>query len=124
MRYFSLAVLATGLFATPALAADDALATAYGNTFVIVDPDGVESRMVYSADHTMKGRVPSADYNYKGTWALDGGGKICRTYSPAIPGVPNPDCDAEAAVPRKIGDQWSSTNRGKAYKISLVAGGL
>jgi len=40
---------------------------------------------------------------FKGTWALDGKGNICRTYVGDVPPeTPNPNCSP--VVPRKVGD--------------------
>ena len=122
MRALGIAALVLALVPVAASAADDPLATAYGNTMVIVDNDGVESHLYYNANHTFKGRVPSADYDYKGTWKMDDSGTICRTYSETIPGVPNPDCDAEPATSHNIGDGWTSTSRGKTYTITIKPG--
>jgi len=122
MRNLVLALFAALSISTAVQAADDPMASAYGNTLVIVDANGVESHIMYSADHSFKGTVPSADYNYKGTWAMGADGKVCRTYSETIPGVPNPDCDADAAVAHAVGDAWTSSNRGMTYKITLKSG--
>ena len=108
----------------PACAVDDPMATTYGNTLVIVDSDGVESRIHYNADRSFTGKVPSADYSYKGTWSIDATGHVCRKYSRTIPGVPNPDCDEVAVVSHAVGDSWSAVTRGMSYKISLKAGQL
>lgn len=122
MRAFVMSALALVVGLTAALAADDPMAATYGNTLVVVDPDGVESHLYYRADHSFSGRVPSANYDYKGTWSVDGTGHVCRTYSETIPGVPNPDCDEVAVVAHTVGDNWTAVTRGKNYKIALKAG--
>ncbi len=119
MRLVLLSAVALAFVSTAALADDsDPMAFAYGNTLVFVDKGGMESHTYYNADHTFTGVVPSMSYIYAGTWAITDG-KLCRTFSPAVPGRANPDCDPEAPATHAVGDSWDAPDGGK---VSLTAG--
>lgn len=110
------------LFSVGVAHAADAMSSMIGNTVSVTDPDGLESRFQYSADGRFKLNVPAADFTTQGTWSLDAQGKICRNYADDIPGLPKPDCDAEPAAAHAPGQPWTSTNRGKTYKIVILQG--
>jgi hypothetical protein len=56
---------------------------------------------------------------FRGTWALDGKGNICRTFVGDMPpGMANPNCMPVAA--RKVGDIWKSQDGTRT--ITLKAG--
>jgi hypothetical protein len=116
------ALLCLSLFSLTAAYAADAMSSMIGNTVSVIDPDGMDSRFQYAADGTFKLNVPAADFKSDGTWSLDGQGKICRNYADDIPGVPKPDCDAEPVTAHAIGQPWTSTNRGKTYRIVILSG--
>ena len=82
---------------------DDVMASRYGNTTVLTDPDGSVSRVYYNADHTFK--ASKGWFSVGGTWKVDNG-TICLTFDIAVPGLPNPDCNP--IVAHKIGDSWKS----------------
>src|SRR5260221_10078781 len=108
MNKFLIAVSMVALGTAPAFAADDPMANLYGNT--IVSTGGSATiRTHYRADHTFDftGWMMFMSRTFKGTWALDGKGNLCRTYvGDAPPDTPNPNC--VPVVPHKVGDVWKS----------------
>jgi hypothetical protein len=90
-------------------AADDPMASRYGNTLVIKGAEGKEVIRLYydqnggysakSADGTME----------KGTWKMEGD-KICvtQTEPPPEAGMLNPSCVPFSGA-RKVGDTWEVT---------------
>ncbi len=122
MRRILLAVSVLTLFAAPALAADDLMAGFYGNTAVVTGGI-VESHTHYRADHTfdVSATAMGQSYNFKGTWAIDAKGQLCRTYAdPAPPNTPNPLCTPAEA--HKVGDTWTVTANGNTRTVTLKAG--
>jgi hypothetical protein len=109
MRIFLACVGAVALVATAAVAADDIMASRYGNTTVIKDASGVTNKVHYKADGTLDGTQGGAAFT--GTWKLDGKGKICVTAVPA-------GTLCTPVYPHKVGDTWTAGG----YAISLVAG--
>lgn len=117
MRVFLLGAVALFVLSTAASGADDVMANTYGNTLVSVSANGMESHTHYNVDHTFSGTVPSMGFDYKGTWAIDDKGQLCRTFDPPVPGRTNPDCgpiDSHA-----VGDKWTSPD---GANITLVQG--
>ena len=118
MRKFVLTTLAAiALSATVAVAADDVMASRYGNTTVSTDAQGVETKVYYNADHTFT--FKSAAQSGKGTWKLDGA-NICLTYETPMAGVPNPLCLPVTA--RKVGETWTTGEGAQKRTVKLVAG--
>ena len=114
MRKIILASLtAIALSATVSIAADDVMATRYGNTTVSTDTKGVETKVYYNADHTFT--FKSGAQSGKGTWKVDGA-NICLTYETPMAGVPNPLCLPVTA--HKVGDTWTVGDR----TVTLVQG--
>jgi hypothetical protein len=122
MRKILIAASALALCAGPAFAADDVMAGYYGNTLVATG--GIaESHTHYKADHTfdLTATAMGQNYSFKGTWAIDAKGELCRTYAdPAPPNTPNPLCTPIAA--HKVGDTWSMTMNGNTRTLTLKAG--
>jgi len=122
MNKFLMAASLAGLCAAPAFAADDVMANFYGNT--IVSTGGRATlRTHYRADHTFDfvGSMLFMSKTFKGTWALDGKGGICRTYIGDLPpDTSNPQCIP--IVARKIGEVWKSKDNTRT--ITLKAGVL
>ena len=118
MRRIAIGLGALALCAGAAFAGDDPMANLVGNTIVYVDKGGMESHTHYNADHTFDGAVPSMGYKYKGTWALDANGQLCRTFDPPVPGRTNPDC--APATPHAVGDSWTDADGGKGSLVSGV----
>ena len=118
MRKIVLASLATIALATSyAVAADDVMASRYGNTTVSTDVKGVETKVYYNADHTFT--FKSGTQSGKGTWKVDGG-TICLTYEAAPAGMPNPLCVPVTA--HKVGDTWTTGEGEQKRTVKLVAG--
>ena len=118
--FLGLSILALG--AAPALAADDIMTGYYGNT--VVSSGGMfTANTHYRADHSFDvvGSGMGMTKTFKGTWAIDGKGQLCRTYAdPAPPNTPNPLCiPAEA---HKVGDTWTVTMGGNTRTITMKAG--
>lgn len=113
----SLASIALAASMSFAVAADDVMATRYGNTTVSTDSKGVETKVYYNADHTFT--FKSGTTAGKGTWKVDGGA-ICLTYEAAPAGMPNPLCVPVAE--RKVGDTWTTGEGDQKRTVKLVAG--
>jgi opacity protein-like surface antigen len=107
----------TAVCAASAFAADDPMASFYGNT--IVSTGGkAEIHTHYRADHTFDfvGSMMFMHRTFKGTWALDGKGNLCRTYvGDTPPSTPNPQCTP--FVPRKLGDTWKSKDNERTFTL-------
>ena len=120
MKRLLLAASLAVLGAAPALAADDVMAGFYGNTAVATGGPA-EIHAHYRADHTFDfvASMMLMSRTFKGTWALDGKGNICRTFVGDVPpGTTNPNCVPVAA--RKVGDTWKSQDGTRT--ITLKAG--
>jgi len=118
MRLFLFGAAALIAVSSAASAADDdMMANTYGNTLVLVGANGMESHTYYNADHTFSGKVPSMGFEYKGTWAIDDKGELCRTFDPPVPGRTNPDCGP--LENHAIGDKWTGAD---GTTITLVQG--
>lgn len=110
------------LCATPALAGDDVMASTYGNT--VVSTGGMsEVHSHYRADHSfdMVASMMGMSKTFKGTWAIDAKGNLCRTFDGDVPpNTANPLCLPVAA--HKIGDAWTVEANGQARTATLKAG--
>ncbi|HEX2591536.1 MAG TPA: hypothetical protein VHL34_08565 [Rhizomicrobium sp.] len=116
-----LIVSAVLLAAAPAFAADDIMASTYGNT--VIGKSGMgEVHTHYKADHTVTADAtsPMGSMTLTGTWKIDDKGQLCRDYSNAPPMMPNPICIPWTA--HKVGDTWKVTRDGRTSDLSLVAG--
>jgi hypothetical protein len=115
-RYLICALLAA-LGASAAVADDDPMAGFYGNT--IVSTAGAATlRTHYRPDHTfdMVGSMLFMSRTFRGTWALDGQGNICRTYAgDPPPDTPNPSC--VPLVARKVGETWTSKDGTRRFTL-------
>lgn len=104
----------------PTCAASDPMAGFYDNT-IVSSGGAVRLRTHYHADHSFDftGSIMLMRRNFKGRWALDGKGHLCRTYIGNVPPrTSNPDCTP--FVPRKLGDSWKSKD--KKYTFTLKPG--
>jgi hypothetical protein len=120
MKRLFFVMLALG--ATPALAADDVMASYYGNT-VISTGGASEAHSHYRPDRTfdMTGSMMGMSKSFKGTWALDGKGNLCRTFEGDLPpNTTNPLCTPIAA--HKLGDTWTIDANGQTRTVTLKAG--
>jgi hypothetical protein len=108
-------------FATAALAADDVMASRYGNTTMVTDATGMVSKVWYNADHTFTGTRGSVAF--KGAWKVDNS-TVCLTYdTPPKMGnttMPNPSCHPVQA--RKVGDTWTVGEGTNKLTVTLVKG--
>ncbi|HEX4302929.1 MAG TPA: hypothetical protein VHZ78_09050 [Rhizomicrobium sp.] len=125
MRKIVMAAGALALFAAPALAAEDVMAGYYGNTAISTGGLGAaEIHTHYRADHTfdLTGSMMGMSRNYKGTWSIDGTGKLCRIFVGDLPpNTVNPVCSLMA--PHKVGDAWTVTSKdGSTRDVTLKAG--
>jgi hypothetical protein len=93
--------------------AADIMASRYGNTTLVTDPKGVQTKIYYKADGTLTGK--QADLNFTGTWKV-ANGKVCIKTTPTVPGMEAPFCPPVAA--HKVGETWKSDDR----TVKLVAG--
>ena len=122
MTRFLIAASIAALCVTPALAADDVMANTYGNT--VVSTGGMsEVRSHYRADHSfdMVGSMMGMSKTFKGTWALDGKGNLCRTFDGETPpNTTNPLCTPVAA--HKVGETWTVDANGSMRTVTLKAG--
>ena len=119
MRAFVLGAAVLLASSSIAFAADDVMASFYGNTTISKGSNGSEVHMHYKADHTFDGTgsMMGQSMALTGTWNIDDKGQLCRNYNPALPmGPANPVCTPIAA--HKIGDTWSVMDR----TITLVPG--
>lgn len=122
MKSFLIAGSLAVLCAAPAFAADDVMAGFYGNTAVSTGGP-LEIRTHYRADRTFDfvGSAMFMSRTFKGAWALDGKGNICRTFIGDVPqGATNPSCAPITA--HKLGDTWKSKDGMRT--ITLKAGVL
>ena len=117
-----LGVAALALFgASMAMAAEDPMASRYGNTIVTTTADGKEAgRTYYDADGKMT-RKTADGKETKGTWKAEGD-KVCITQTDPAPAAgAAPVCLPLAA--HKIGDSWDVTlPDGMKLKATLQKG--
>lgn len=122
MRNFLIASSIIALCATPVFAGDEIMASTFGNT--IVSTGGMsEVHTHYRADHSfdMVGSMMGISQTFKGTWALDGKGNLCRTFEGGTPpNTANPLCTPVAA--HKIGDTWTVEANGQTRTVTLKSG--
>ena len=122
MRRFLISASVASLCVTPAFAGDDVMANTYGNT--VVSTGGMrEIHSHYRADHSfdMSASMMGMSRTFKGTWALDGKGNLCRTFVGDVPAdTANPLCTPIAE--HKIGDTWTMTTNGEARTVTLKPG--
>ena len=112
MRAFLLAACFLA-FTNAALAADDPMATRYGNTTIALAPDGTTTRLFYRADKTFVAK--RGGWQSDGTWTVIDG-KVCLAFKIKHPGMGDQDC--AAVVPRAVGDVWLQGHQ----HITLVEG--
>lgn len=120
MNKYLIGAMLTALWASTAVADEDPMASFYGNS-IVTTIGSATLRTHYRPDHTfdMVGSMMFMKRTFKGTWALDSTGKLCRTYVGAVPpDTTNPTC--VLLVPRKVGETWT-TKDGKGT-ATLQAG--
>lgn len=105
--------------ATLAFAADDPMASRYGNTVVVKGADGKDTKLHYNQDGTMTVIQPDGAKG-TGKWSMKGD-KLCVTPD-AGPTAGKEQCNPFTAG-KKVGDSWDQTLAdGSKVKISIVAG--
>jgi len=109
MRTLLAYIGAVVLVVTVARAADDIMASRYGNTIVTTAANGVTNKMHYKADGTFDATQGAGTFS--GTWKLDGKGVLCLTFVPS-------GSTCAPAVAHKVGDTWLANGD----TISLVEG--
>jgi len=121
-RYLIGALCAAPLLVAQAWAADDVMAGYYGNT-IVATGGPAEIHTHYRADHTfdMAASMMMMHKNFKGTWAMNDKGEICRTFVGELPpNTTNPQCVALGA--HKVGDSWTVTQGSNTRTLALKAG--
>lgn len=90
-------------------AADDPMASRYGNTLVIKGPDGKEIiRLYYDQNGTISTKMADGKTT-KGTWKMEGD-KICVTQTEPAPeaNMSGAQCQPFTGA-RKVGETWEVT---------------
>lgn len=123
MKTILIAAALVAFAATPVLAGDEEMmAPYYGNT--VVSTGGMaEVHTHYRADHTfdLTGSMMGMSQSFKGTWAFDGKGNVCRTFVGDVPpNTPNPLC--RQLLAHKVGDTWTVTMNGNTSTLTLKPG--
>jgi hypothetical protein len=110
------------LAAGSAMAADDVMANFYGNT--VVSTGGIaDVHTHYRPDHSFDMVASRMGFSrtFKGTWAVDAKGNLCRTFVGDVPpDTTNPLCLPIAA--HKVGDTWTIDMNGSPRTATLKAG--
>ena len=130
MRNFALlgaSALVAFSVAGAAVAAEDVMAGAYGNTVVITDAKGASSKLWIAKDGTFK--IQAADgKSATGKWVLkDNNTKYCSTIelpkeAPAGTPAPKETC-SEFKGAHKAGDKWQQNDAdGKPVSVEIKAG--
>ena len=115
MRAMIFAAALAAVSVSHAFAADDIMASRFGNTTMATDSKGVQTKIYYQADGTLTSK--QGNMTFKGTWKVDANNKLCLTFTQQSPeGMSNPFCVAAAA--HKVGDTWKSEDR----TVTLVKG--
>lgn len=120
------AIVALGL-GSAALAADDPVAAAYGNTVVVTNAKGETTKTWYKADHTYTGEDGKGQ-KFQGTWTLaQNDTQFCIT--PVLPaGAPAPkepikQMCAEFKGAHKVGDKWTQNDfNNQPVTVEIKAG--
>lgn len=120
------ALVAVGL-AGAAMAADDPMAGAYGNTVVVTNAKGEASKLWIAKDGTFKGETAKGE-KFTGKWALkENNSKYCATAdlpanAPKDTPAPKEAC-SEFKGPHKAGDKWDQTDAaGEKVTVEIKAG--
>ena len=97
-------------FAGAAIAAEDPMATAYGNTVIVTNAKGEVSKLWIAKDGTFKGESAKGE-KFTGKWALkDNNTKYCSTVdlpANAPKGTPAPkESCSEFKGSHKAGEKW------------------
>ncbi len=122
MKNFCSTLCVVAFATAPALAADDVMANLYGNT--VISTGGIaDIHTHYRADHSfdMVASRMGMSRTFKGTWAIDAKGTLCRTFVGDAPrDTANPLCVPFA--PHKVGETWTMQMNGSSRTVTLKAG--
>jgi hypothetical protein len=114
---FAVAAMSASL----AFAADDPMASRYGNTIVISGPDGKEvGRVYYDADHKVVRKMADGK-EVKGTWAMEGG-KLCFLQTDPAPKPEEAKQCNDFPGAKAVGDSWEVTTPMGKLKATLQKG--
>jgi hypothetical protein len=120
------AVVAVGLVGA-AIAADDPMAGAYGNTVVVTNAKGEKTKLWIAKDGTFKGENAKGE-KFAGKWALkENNTKYCSTVelpanAPKDTPAPKESC-SEFKGAHKAGDKWEQADvDGQKITVEIVAG--
>jgi hypothetical protein len=107
MKRILAGLVAAAFSVSMAIAADDPMATRYGNTVVAKTADGKElGRTYYNADGSYTRKTPAGES--KGTWKMDSG-KLCLTQTEPAP----PANQGTVCLPfpgsKNVGESWEVT---------------
>ena len=104
-----------------ALAADDPMASRYGNTVVITGPDGKEvGRIYYDADKKASRKMADGS-EVKGTWALEGN-KLCFSQTAPAPKPEEAKQCSDFPGSKNVGDSWDVVTPQGTLKATLQKG--
>jgi len=105
MKRILAGIACVALSASLAFAADDPMASRYGNTIVAKTADGKEAgRTYYNADGTMSRKTPDGKES-KGTWKIEGD-KICITQTDPAPAAGAAPTCLPFPGAKNVGDTW------------------
>ena len=104
-----------------ALAADDPMASRYGNTVVVTGPDGKEvGRIYYDADKKASRKMADGS-EVKGTWALEGN-KLCFSQTAPAPKPEEAKQCSDFPGAKNVGDSWDVVTPQGTLKATLQKG--
>jgi hypothetical protein len=110
-----------------AMAADDPMASVYGNTVLVTNAKGETSKIWIAQDGTMKGEGAKGE-KFTGKWALkDSNKQYCSTVdlpadAPAGTAAPKEAC-SEFVGGHKAGDKWEQKDAaGEKITVEIKAG--
>lgn len=109
----TIAAAVMGLTMTAALAGSDPMATRFGNTMLVIEPDGRIVHMLYRADGSFLAK--SARGQIDGTWTLQNDA-LCLNFPKALAGIGDKECGP--ADVHAVGDVWLLGSR----HLTLVQG--
>ena len=119
IRTLILSTVAGAALIGTALAADDVMASRYGNTTKATNAQGEVTKLWYEADGTFTGEAQGN--MIKGTWKIDGD-KVCLTQTDPAPEPDAPTNQCNPVTAHNVGDSWEIGEGEQQIKIELLAG--
>ena len=127
MRKIALGALVALGLAGAAIAADDPMDGAYGNTVIVTNAKGEKSKIWINKDGTFTGENAKGE-KFSGKWVLkDNNTKYCATAdlpadAPKDTPAPKEAC-SEFKGPHKAGDKWEQNDaNNEKVTVEIVAG--